>query len=97
MPPPDSVLYPSFASPQNSSFEFFGDFDPYGLKFLTGKLGDNLQQQINVTDNVSRIVGAHQLKFGLDYRRLRPEAGLVPYQAQYHLPFFVKRSGQHAA
>jgi hypothetical protein len=28
-----------------------------------------LQQQINVTDNVSRIVGAHQIKLGLDYRR----------------------------
>ncbi len=36
-----------------------------------------------MTDNVSRIIGAHQLKFGLDYRRLNSEAGLVPYQVQY--------------
>ena len=42
-----------------------------------------MQQQINVTDNVSRIVGAHQMKFGLDYRRLSPINGLVPYQVQY--------------
>jgi len=83
VPPADSVLYPSFASPQDSSFEFFGSFDPFGLKFITGKLGDNLQQQINVTDNVSRVIGAHQLKFGFDYRRLRPETGLFSYQAQY--------------
>src|SRR2546426_12070168 len=25
----------------------------------------------------------HQMKFGLDYRRLRPEKGSVPYQVQY--------------
>src|SRR5580658_5564036 len=84
VPPPDSALfpYPSIASGQDSSFEFLGDLNPYGLRFLTGKLGDNLQQQFNVTDNVSLIVGAHQLKFGLDYRRLNPDAGLVPYLEQ---------------
>jgi len=80
VPPPDSVLYTAFASPRNSSFEFYPGA---GLEFLTGKLGDNLQQQINVTDNFSRIIGAHQMKFGLDYRRLSPDAGLVPYQVQY--------------
>jgi len=58
--PPDSVLYPSGASPQNANFVFFGDSTPYGLRFITGKQGDNLQRQINVTDNVSRIFGAHQ-------------------------------------
>ena len=38
VPPPESQLYPTFARP-NSSFEFFGDFTPNGLKFVTGKLG----------------------------------------------------------
>ena len=42
-----------------------------------------MQQQFNVTDEVSHIVGAHQLRFGVDYRRLRPEAGIVPYTVQY--------------
>ncbi|MBV9742646.1 MAG: carboxypeptidase regulatory-like domain-containing protein, partial [Acidobacteriia bacterium] len=83
MPPPDSALFPSFASSQNSSILFYADSAPYGIKFFTGQLGDNLQQQINVTDSVSLIVGAHQMKFGLDYRRLNPESGLAPYQAQY--------------
>ena len=80
VPPPDSVLYPSFVSPQSSSFVFYPG---PGLEYYTGRLGDNLQQQINVTDNVSRIVGAHQIKFGLDYRRLNPENGLAPYQVEY--------------
>ena len=81
VPPPDSVLYPSgrFSAELQLSF-LAGSSD---LNSLPGKLGDNLQQQINVTDNVSRIIGAHQIKFGLDYRRLNPEAGLVPYQVQY--------------
>jgi len=84
VPPPDSVLYPyPFGPPGTSSFEFFGDLNPYGLRFVTGKFGDNLQRQTNVTDNVSYSIGTHQLKFGLDYRRLSPEPGLVPYQLQY--------------
>ena len=83
IPPPSSVLYPSFASPENSSVEFFGDLNPFGLRFVDGNFADNLQQQFNFIDNVSRIAGAHQLKFGLDYRRLHPEPGLSPYQVQY--------------
>jgi hypothetical protein len=75
-PPPESALYPSSspASPQDAGS---------GLEFAAGKLGDNLQRQINLTDSVSRIVGVHQLKFGFDYRRLSPEAGLAAYTAQY--------------
>jgi hypothetical protein len=83
VPPPDSVLYPAFASPQNSTVYFFGDFNPFGLKFATGDLGNNLQRQINVTDNISHIIGAHQVKFGLDYRRLNPKSGAATYQMQY--------------
>ena len=96
-PPPNSALYPAGASPQKSSFVFFGDFNPYGLKFYSGDLGDNLQQQINVTDNVSRIVGAHQMKFGIDYRRLSPMNGIVPYQVQYVFGSLSNVSGQHGA
>jgi hypothetical protein len=83
VPPPDSALYPAFASLQNSNFQFFGDMNPYGLKFIAGPLATNLQRQINVTDNVSRILGQHQIKFGLDYRRLSPESRYAPYQVQY--------------
>jgi len=82
-PPSDSVLYPSGASPQNSGFVFVADSAPYGIRFLAGKVGDNVQRQTNITDNVSFNVGAHQMKFGLDYRRLSPDAGLAPYQVQY--------------
>jgi len=83
VPPPNSALFPSFAAPQNSSFLFYADSAPYGIRFITGKSGDNLQQQINVTDSASHIIGGHQLKFGGDYRRFYPESTFVPYQVQY--------------
>ena len=83
VPPPDSVLYPSGVSPQNSGFVFVADTAPYGIRFLAGKVGDNVQRQTNITENVSFDVGAHQMKFGVDYRRLSPDAGRAPYQVQY--------------
>jgi len=83
IPPPASVLFPSFASPQSSVFVFFGDLNPFGLKFANGMLSNNSQQQINITENLSYTVGPHQLKFGLDYRRLNPTEGGVPYELEY--------------
>ena len=88
--PPDSVLLPSPQTSSNSFFSFFGDFNPFGLNFDLGKIADNTQHQINVTDNVSRVVGAHQVKFGLDYRRLHPEEGSLTYQTGYQFGSLAK-------
>ena len=65
-PPQDSLLYPSFASPESSAFLFLADTAPNGIRFTSGQSGNNWQRQINVTDNLSRMMGAHQLKLGLD-------------------------------
>jgi len=83
VPPPDSLLYQAGHSAEDARFLFFGESAPYGIRFLTGEYANNLQQQINVTDNVSRIVGQHEVKFGLDYHRLNPGAGIAPYTAEY--------------
>ena len=82
-PPPDSLLFPSGYTPQNANFAFYGDFNPYGLSYEVGELGVNVQRQINVTDSISYIVGAHQMKLGLDYRRLSPKSDLQSYAMQY--------------
>jgi hypothetical protein len=82
VPPLNSVIYPSFASPSSSQFSFFGDFNPFGLNYSTGRLANNLQHQINVTDSVSWIIGAHRFKVGLDYRRLLPEEGAYTYNPE---------------
>jgi len=83
VPPPDSVFLPSPQSSSNSFFGFLGDFNPFGLIFDVGKIADNLQQQINVTDSFGWGIGTHQLKLGLDYRRLHPAEGSLTYQLQY--------------
>ena len=83
IPPDDSVIYPSFVSPQDSSFVFFGDLNPFGLKYYVGGVANSLQQQFNVTDNFAATRGTHELKFGLDYRRLNPEQAFPTYQGQY--------------
>ena len=82
VPPSNAVLFPSFA-PQGSNFAFLGDLNPYGLRYNFGKAANNLQQQINLTDTLSYTVGAHQLKFGVDYRRLESDVDVFPYQLQY--------------
>ena len=81
--PPDSVLLPTPQSSRNSFLGVFGDFNPFGLSFDFGSLAHNVQHQINVTDSVSWSIGVHQMKFGLDYRRLRPEEGSFTYQLAY--------------
>ncbi len=81
--PPDSVLLPSPQSSRNSFLAFSGDSNPFGLNFDIGKIADNSQHQINVIDNVSWVAYAHQMKFGLDYRRLRPQQGALTYQLVY--------------
>lgn len=82
-PPPDSLLFPSGHTSQNANFALYGDFNPYGLSYEVGELGVNVQRQINVTDSLSYIAGAHQIKMGLDYRRLSPKSNVQPYALQY--------------
>ena len=79
----DSALYPSFCIAAKAPVsEFLGDLNPFGLRFLTGELGNNVQRQFNVTDSVSGIIGTHQIKVGVDYRYLNPTNGFAPYQLQ---------------
>ncbi|HEY2976263.1 MAG TPA: TonB-dependent receptor [Pyrinomonadaceae bacterium] len=52
----------------NNFFIFGGN----NVLLASGDLLKNYQQQLNLVDNVSLVKGAHQLKFGIDYRRLSP-------------------------
>jgi len=81
--PPDSVLFPPGQSSSNGFLAFFGDFNPFGLKYYVGKIADNRQHQINVTDSLSWSARSHRMKFGVDYRRLNPEEGSLTYQLEY--------------
>jgi hypothetical protein len=64
-----ATFFPSFVDPTNS---FGGLFLSGGINssFYLGKNVQNAQQQYNAVDAVSFTTGTHQIKFGVDYRRI---------------------------
>ena len=81
IPPPDTVLFPTaFASPSSSRFIFSTVAE--GLRFVSGRSSDHVQQQLNLVDGLSVLKRSHSLKFGVDYRYLRPIFGPQDYGQQ---------------
>ncbi|MGA3264530.1 MAG: TonB-dependent receptor, partial [Terracidiphilus sp.] len=78
VPPSSSVLFPtgSGIDPANASsgWYLYG-----GGELLVGSNNVEEQRQINLVDNLSATRGAHQLKFGVDYRWLAPFVRPVGY------------------
>ncbi len=66
--PPESILFPRYASPEDSQFQF----SLGAIALVQGAVSKHLQRQINLVDGFSVLAGNHQLKFGFDYRRLSP-------------------------
>jgi hypothetical protein len=80
--PPEAVLFPAFADPENAQ-AVFSTFTNGEVR--EGTLANNVQRQLNLLDSVSIIAGVHQLKFGLDFRRMEPLAhrftiAITPFQ-----------------
>ena len=74
--PSDSIFFPPAISRGDSMYGFsLGN----GSSFFVGRDVDNVQRQVNFVDNVSIIRGAHNLRFGIDYRRLLPVYGQRRY------------------
>jgi hypothetical protein len=67
--PPTSVLFPPGLSGQDAVNIFFIATGTATI-VADGKNVDNRLQQFNFVDNVSFIVGKHELKFGVDYRHI---------------------------
>src|SRR5262249_23712286 len=69
VPISDSVAFPPGYSSANGLLQLaILAVGEYSL----GKLGTNEQRQVNLVDNLSVSRGAHQMKFGVDYRWLAP-------------------------
>src|SRR5581483_6465865 len=79
-PPPESALFPSTAPGDDHQFSFITEDGT--LAFSYGKNLHNDQNQINVIDTVSMNYGSHQLKLGVDYRRLAPVYSSAKYSLQ---------------
>jgi Carboxypeptidase regulatory-like domain/TonB dependent receptor/TonB-dependent Receptor Plug Domain len=71
--PPPSALFPTGDSSSNTSatVRLPGTF----LEVGEGPLSPNSQTQLNFVESLSKSTGAHQLKFGFDYRRMNPATG----------------------
>jgi hypothetical protein len=71
---PRELLFPNFANPDTSLFYLtIGGNDENTIS--PGTFSDNTQAQYNVVNTASWNLGAHSLKFGVDYRRLAPSVG----------------------
>ena len=63
--------------------QVFLAFEGFTGSVLRGDFAKNYQRQLNVVDNVSVASGAHQLKFGIDYRRLSPTYAVQDNQSVF--------------
>jgi hypothetical protein len=81
VPVDQSVLLSGYDGSENpkQGYLYFG-LDGFGFPPLySGADADNYSRQINIVDNVSLVKGAHQFKFGVDWRRLNPIYAPVAY------------------
>ncbi len=78
--PLTALPFPEPFTAQNSVFSL--DINSLQSSLNVGLLGQNLQRQINVTDNLSFQKGSHSLKFGVDVRRLSPSFQFGTYIQQ---------------
>ena len=76
--PDPALLFPPFAGPDSSGFQVTlrGGLNS---GFGTGKNVSNFQRQLNLVGNLSVVRSGHELKFGVDYRRLAPVYGPLNY------------------
>jgi hypothetical protein len=73
----DSLVFPILSSAQNSLYRFsLGG----NVSLSVGKDATNFQHQLNLVENISILAGSHQVKFGVDYRRLTPVYGQWKYK-----------------
>jgi hypothetical protein len=77
------VPYPTPYSPADALFDF-GIFSLQQFVLQVGKVGTNVQRQVNLVDSLLMQRGTHGLKFGVDFRRLSPKYGPAGYQQQVY-------------
>jgi hypothetical protein len=77
--PLTSLPFPSSFTAQNAEFGLIINALFPGGRLFVGQGDHNLQRQINTVNTASVLRGTHSLKFGVDFRRLWPEADQPQY------------------
>lgn len=71
--PPKSTIIPSGFSPADSNVAYiFAEVPAGNVSLSEGLYANAIQRQLNFVNTVSKNTGSHQLKFGVDLRRLKP-------------------------
>ena len=73
--PPTSVLFPAssvYRPDRSQALVYLGSIGDGNMDVRAGTEYSNVQRQLNFVDTFSWAVGVHQIKFGIDYRRLNP-------------------------
>ncbi len=87
-PPPAPTFFPGPYNFSNANLYVDGAFGD-GMTETNGNFATNYQRQWNFVDSLSVLMGAHNLKFGLDYRRMMPNYGQATY---WSIPIFLAPS-----
>jgi len=78
--PPAATLHPGFA-PSENAYQI--SLTGANALFADGLNAANIQRQVNIVDAVLLTKGSHQLKLGVDYRRLFPVYVPLQYVQAY--------------
>lgn len=83
----NSIVFPNLSFPNvgaltPSNTRFFITYSP-GSSWRDGLETNNSVDQYNYVDSLSFTSGNHQMKFGVDFRRLTPVQARAPYQQSY--------------
>lgn len=78
VPLPESLIFAGSVPLADAGFQFLLG-DGTNTSLVVGRNVDNLQRQINLVDNLTLIRRSHQLRVGMDYRRLTPVYNSLRY------------------
>jgi hypothetical protein len=90
--PPASALFPS-SSPYSPGTDQGLVFFSGDMEVRQGRLYDDVEQQLNLVDTISWAFRTHQLKFGIDYRRLTPTTAEVGGASVFPSSFALLAAG----
>jgi hypothetical protein len=87
IPPDDPVVFPKVSLPgvgtlTPANTRFFITYTP-AVAWRDGLETSNEAKQWNYVDSLSITHGTHQIKLGLDFRRITPVQARAPYQQSY--------------
>ncbi|HKX28841.1 MAG TPA: carboxypeptidase regulatory-like domain-containing protein, partial [Blastocatellia bacterium] len=77
--PSESLLFPQPFSSRDANYSFTVN-EGTATRLAIGQNVNNVQRQINLVESLSLARTPHQIKFGVDYRRLSPIYGPRRYQ-----------------